>query len=329
VTSEWTAENMPDLTGKTAIVTGANSGIGYQMARALARKEAMVVLACRNKDRGAAAVRQIDQENPEAKAELMQLDLSDLASVRRFADEFTSHYDRLDMLINNAGIMRTPFGKTADGFELQFGTNHLGHFALTGLLLDSITCTPQARVITVSSGGHRFGRIDFDNLNGEKDYDPGGAYGQSKLANLLFTYELQRRFEGAGTNTIAVAAHPGWTVTNLQVHWRMLRVLNPFIGQKPIMGALPTLYAAAAPDVQGGDYYGPRGWLGLRGHPTKVPSSDRSYDTAAAAKLWTVSEELTGVRYHWTRAREHPAAVDCHKASSQSRLQNPIHLDSR
>lgn len=300
MTSNWTAENIPDLSGKIAIVTRANSGIGYEMARALARKEATVILACRNKDKGDVAVRQIDQEYPEAKAELMQLDLSDLASVRRFADEFTCRYDRLDILINNAGIMATPFGKTADGFELQFGTNHLGHFALTGFLLDLIIRTPQACVITVSSGGHRFGEIDFDNLNGEKDYDRGGAYAQSKLANLLFTYELQRRFEGAGVDTVAVAAHPGWTATNLQAHWRMVRVLNPFIGQKPKMGALPTLYAATAPGVQGGDYYGPRGWQELRGYPTKVESSKSSYDTAVAAKLWTVSEELTGVRYHWS-----------------------------
>lgn len=300
MTSNWNAENIPDQAGKIAIVTGANSGIGYEMARALACKEATAILACRNKDKGEAAVRQIAQEYPEAKAELMQLDLSDLASVRRFADEFASCYDRLDILINNAGIMRTPFGKTADDFELQFATNHLGHFALTGLLLDIIIRTPQARVITVSSGGHRFGEIDFDNLNGEKDYNAGGAYAQSKLANLLFTYELQRRFEDAEVDTIAVAAHPGWTVTNLQVHWRMLRVLNPFIGQKPEMGALPALYAAIALDVQGGDYYGPHGWQELRGYPTKVQSSDSSYDTAVAAKLWTVSEELTGVRYHWS-----------------------------
>jgi len=300
MTSNWNTENIPDLTGKIAIVTGANSGIGYEMARALACKEATVILACRNKDKGEAAVRQIAQEYPEAKAELMQLDLSDLASVRCFADEFASCYDRLDIIINNAGIMRTPFGKTADDFELQFATNHLGHFALTGLLLDIIIRTPQARVITVSSGGHRFGEINFDNLNGEKDYNAGGAYSQSKLANLLFTYELQRRFEDAGVDTIAVAAHPGWTVTNLQVHWRMLQVLNPFIGQKPEMGALPALYAAIALDVQGGDYYGPQGWQELRGYPTKVRSSDSSYDTAVAAKLWTVSEDLTGVRYHWS-----------------------------
>jgi NAD(P)-dependent dehydrogenase (short-subunit alcohol dehydrogenase family) len=295
--SNWTAENIPNLTGKIAIVTGANSGIGYEMARALARKKATVILACRNKDKGESAVRQIDREYPEAKAELMQLDLSDLALVRRFADEFTSHYNRLDILINNAGIMATPFGKTADGFELQFGTNHLGHFALTGLLLDLIIRTLQARVITVSSGGHRFGEIDFDNLNGEKGYNRQRAYAQSKLANLLFTYELQRRFEGAGVDAIAVAAHPGWTATNLQVHWRIIRMLNPFIAQKPEMGALPTLYAATAPDVQGGDYYGPRGWHELRGYPTKVQSSDSSNDTAVAAKLWTISEELTSVRY--------------------------------
>ena len=297
MTSEWTAENIPDLTGKVAIVTGANSGIGYEMARALAGKGATVMLACRNQDKGQAAVRQIAREYPPAKAGLMQLDLADLASVRRFAGEFTSHYDRLDILINNAGVMAPPFGKTADGFELQFGANYLGHFALTGLLVDRILHTSRARVVTVSSGGHRFGEIDFDNLNAEKGYDRQRAYAQSKLANLLFAYELQRRFEGAGVDAMAVAAHPGWTATNLQAHWRMVRMLNPFIAQKPEMGALPALYAATAPDVRGGDYYGPRGWQELRGHPTRVRSSARSHDTAVAARLWTVAEELTGVRY--------------------------------
>jgi NAD(P)-dependent dehydrogenase (short-subunit alcohol dehydrogenase family) len=297
VTSKWTAENIPDQTGKIAIVTGANSGIGYETARALACKGARVILACRTKEKGVKAVRQITQEYPAAQAELIQLDLSDLASVRRFVEEFANRYDRLDLLINNAGIMAVPFGKTADGFESQFGTNHLGHFALTGLLLDFIIHTPQARVITVSSGGHRFGAIAFDNLNGEKGYDRTGAYAQTKLANLLFTYELQRRFEGAGLDTIAVAAHPGWTATNLQAHWRMVRVLNPFLAQKPKMGALPTLYAATAPLVEGGDYFGPDGWQEMRGYPTKVSSSDRSHDAAVAARLWAVSEELTGVRY--------------------------------
>jgi NAD(P)-dependent dehydrogenase (short-subunit alcohol dehydrogenase family) len=297
MTSNWTAENIPDLTGKIAIVTGANSGIGYETARALAHKRAMVILACRNQDKGEAAVRQIDQEYPEAKAEFMQLDLSDMTSVRCFTDEFASHYDRLDILVNNAGIMAIPFGKTADGFELQFGTNHLGHFALTGLLYALVIRTHQARVITVSSSGHRFVEIDFGNLNGEKGYDRQRAYAQSKLANLLFTYELQRRLDGAGVDIIAVAAHPGWTATNLQAHWRIVRVLNPFIAQKPKMGALPTLYAATALDVQGGGYYGPGGWQELRGYPTRVKSSDGSHDMAVAARLWTVSEALTGVQY--------------------------------
>jgi NAD(P)-dependent dehydrogenase (short-subunit alcohol dehydrogenase family) len=299
LTSNWTTENIPDLAGKVAIVTGANSGIGYAMALALACKGATVILACRNKDKGEAAVQQIAQAYPGAKAELILLDLADLALVHGFADEFNHQYDRLDILINNAGIMNPPFGKTVDGFESQFGTNHLGHFALTGLLLDLIIRTPQARVITVTSGGHRFGKIDFDNLNAEQGYDRGGAYGQSKLANLLFTYELQRRFEGADVDAIAAAAHPGWTMTNLQVHWRMVRMLNPFIGQQPEMGALPTLYAATAPEVQGGDYYAPDGLLELRGYPIKVRSSDRSYDQEVAARLWEVSEELTGVRCSW------------------------------
>jgi NAD(P)-dependent dehydrogenase (short-subunit alcohol dehydrogenase family) len=295
--TNWTAENIPDLTGKVAIVTGANSGIGFEMAQALARKQAGVILACRNKDKGEAAVRQIRQEHSSSQTELMLLDLSDLAAVRRFAAEFSQHYQRLDLLINNAGIMATPFGKTADGFELQFGTNHLGHFALTGLLLNLILHTPQARIVTVSSGGHRFGQIGFANLNAEKGYNRQRAYAQSKLANLLFNYELHRRLERNGVDTLAVAAHPGWTATNLQVHWRLVRILNPVLSQTPQMGALPALYAATAPDVRGGEYYGPRGWLELRGYPAKVKSSNRSHDVAVAARLWAVSEELTGVRY--------------------------------
>jgi NAD(P)-dependent dehydrogenase (short-subunit alcohol dehydrogenase family) len=289
--------NMPDLSGKVAIVTGANSGIGYETARALARKQATVILACRDSKKGAAAVQTITQENPAAQAELMQLDLSDQGSVRRFASEFTRQYDRLDILINNAGIMATPFKRTVDGFEAQFATNHLGHFALTGLLLPLILRTPRARVVAISSGGHRFGEIDFDNLNAEIRYNSTRAYAQSKLANLLFTYELQRRFEGAGVAAIAVAAHPGWTATNLQAHWRIVRWLNPLLGQQPEMGALPTLYAAVAPDVRGGDYYGPGGLGELRGYPVRVRSSERSHDAGVAARLWTVSEELTGVRY--------------------------------
>jgi NAD(P)-dependent dehydrogenase (short-subunit alcohol dehydrogenase family) len=290
-------ENMPDLSGKTAIVTGANGGIGYEIARALASKQATTILACRNEEKGETAVHHINQEYPQAKLELMPLDLSSLTSIRLFAEEFSIRHERLDILINNAGIMAVPFRKTADGFESQFATNHLGHFALTGRLLDLITSTPQARVVTVSSGAHRFTDMDFDNLNAEKSYAPKRAYAQTKLANLLFTYELQGVFENAGVDTIAAAAHPGWTATNLRAHWRMLRILNPLMAQGPEMGALPILYAATAPDVPGGSYYGPDGWQELKGYPTKAQSSSSSYDEAAAARLRTISEDLTGVQY--------------------------------
>ncbi len=296
--TKWTVENMPDQSGKVAIVTGANSGIGYEMARGLARKGATVIMACRSQNRGETAISQIRAENPNAKAELILLDLGDLASVRRFADEINNRYDRLDILINNAGIMMPPLGKTPDGFEVQFGVNHLGHFALTGLLLNLITRTPKARVVSVSSMAHKMGQIDFDNLNAEQSYSKSGAYGLSKLANLLFTYELQRRFEAAGVDAIAVAAHPGWTATNLQAHTWFFRMLNPLLAQSPEMGALPTLFAATAQEVQGSDYYGPDGWQENKGYPAKVPSNDRSHDTAVAVKLWTVSEKLAKVQYH-------------------------------
>ena len=251
-------------------------------------------MACRNMQKGEAAREQITRLHPQVKVELMHLDLSDLGSVRGFVDEITGRFDRLDLLINNAGIMMTPYGQTADGFELQFGTNHLGHFALTGLLLDR---TPGARVVTISSMGHRMGEIDFENLNAEKEYNRQGAYSQSKLANLLFAYELQRRLETAGVDVISTAAHPGWTRTNLQAHFTLGRLLNPIVAMKPEMGALPTLRAATAADVHGGDYYGPGGFQGMRGYPQKERSSDRSYDQDLAAQLWTVSEELTGVQY--------------------------------
>jgi NAD(P)-dependent dehydrogenase (short-subunit alcohol dehydrogenase family) len=299
MTPRWTSADIPDLAGKTAIITGANSGIGFEMARALAGRKANVTLACRSREKGEAALGRILQENRDARAELILLDLADLASIRRFAGEFARRHDRLDVLINNAGIMVPPFAKTADGFESQFGTNHLGHFALTGLLLDLLIQTPHARVVTISSSGHRFGKIDFDNLNAEKGYDRGQAYGQSKLANLLFTFELQRRFAAVGVDAVAAAAHPGWTATNLAAHWAMVRNLTPFIGQSPEMGALPALYAATAADVQGGDYFGPGGWLELGGYPRKVQSSPASHDKDVAARLWNISEELTGVHYRW------------------------------
>jgi NAD(P)-dependent dehydrogenase (short-subunit alcohol dehydrogenase family) len=295
----WTVKDMPDQTGKVAIVTGANSGIGYEEARGLASKGAAVILACRNEKKGIAAAERICEEQPDAMVEFSRLDLADLASIHQFVEAFAAHHGRLDMLINNAGVMAVPeLRRTADGFEMQFGTNHLGHFALTGLLQEAIKRTPNARVVTVSSVAHYRGRMDFDNLNAERSYDRWGAYGESKVANLLFTYELQRRFEAAGEDAIAVAAHPGWTATNLQGDAGLIRFFNPLFGMQPEQGALPTLYAATAPDVSGGEYYGPDGLRGYRGYPTRVESSALSHDRVVAKRLWEVSEELTGIVYN-------------------------------
>lgn len=295
---KWTENDIPDMSGKVAIVTGANSGIGYETARALAHKGADVVMACRNMEKATAVAAQIRSENPAGSVEVKQLDLGDLDSVRQFASDFRENYDSLDLLINNAGIMAPPYGKTAQGFETQFGVNHLGHFALTGLLIDRIVRTPGSRVVTVASTLHRVGEIDFDDLHcDEKAYRGQSAYGQSKLANLLFTYELQRKLEAEGMETLSIAAHPGWTETNLQQHSGTFSFLNRFLAQDTPMGALPTLYAATGPDVQGGDYYGPNGFMESRGHPKKVNSNERSQDQAVSEQLWQVSEELTGVTY--------------------------------
>ncbi len=295
--ASWSPKNIPDLSGKIAVVTGANSGVGFEAADALAGKSATVVLACRHKQRGEAAFERILHKHPLAKAEVMHLDLADLLSVRAFACEFENRFDRLDMLINNAGVMAVPFGKTAGGFELQFGTNHLGHFALTGLLIGPISRTPGSRVVTVSSVSHRVTGIDFDNLQGEKDYGPWKAYEQSKLANLLFTFELQRRFEKAGIDALAAAAHPGWTTTNLFTYLPMISILSRAFAQTPVMGALPILYAAAAPDVRGGDYFGPAGLFHLSGYPVRAAAGTGARDENNAARLWTVSETMTGIRY--------------------------------
>ena len=253
----WTLENMPAQNGRVAIVTGANSGIGYETARALAHKGATTILACRSPQKGQAAADKILRESPNGEAVFMPLDLSDLASVRQFAADFIARYHRLDLLINNAGVMVPPYSQTADGFELQFGVNHLGHFALTGLLLDHILQAPNGRIVNVSSIMHKRGQINFNDLNSLQNYNRAAAYGQSKLANLLFTYELQRKFTAAEVQTIAVAAHPGWTATNLQKHSGVIAFLNRFFAQTPEMGALPTLRAAVGTNVQGGEYYGP------------------------------------------------------------------------
>jgi NAD(P)-dependent dehydrogenase (short-subunit alcohol dehydrogenase family) len=305
---QWTAANLPNLKGKVAVVTGANSGIGLGAARELARKGAQVVLAARNEQKGNAAVAAIRQEQPDANVELRRLDLSDLGAVRAFVAGFLQDYSTLDLLINNAGVMAIPYRKTVDGLEMQLGTNHFGHFALTGLLLDALLAAPAARIVTVSSGAHKAGKMDFNNLNWENGgYNPWRAYGRSKLANLLFAFELQRRLTRVGARAISVAAHPGYTATNLQAvgpqmeqsAWKeaIMRSMNATIGQSVEMGSLPTLYAATAPDVQGGDYIGPDGWFEMRGYPRRVEAMAAAHSEADAARLWSVSEEITHVHY--------------------------------
>ena len=294
----WTAEQMDDQTGRVAVVTGANSGIGLEAARVLAQKGATVVFACRSPERGAAALADIRADDPAGSLELELLDLAGLSSVRSFAERLRARHDRLDLLVNNAGVMVPPPTKTEDGFELQFGVNHLGHFALTGLLLDLLRGTAGARVVTVSSMAHRFGAIDFDDLQWERRaYKKMAAYGQSKLANLLFTYELQRRLAAAREGLLAVAAHPGWTNTDLQRHAALFRAGNGLLAMPVWKGTLPTLRAATDPQVLGGEYFGPCGLSGMRGYPVLAKSSKASRDEATARRLWEVSEELTGVRF--------------------------------
>jgi NAD(P)-dependent dehydrogenase (short-subunit alcohol dehydrogenase family) len=299
--TNWTTNDIPDQTARTAVITGANTGLGYETAAALAAKGAHVVLAVRNTDKGQAAADLISRRSPGASVAVQELDLTSLASIRAAAEQLRAAHDSIDLLINNAGVMFTPRSTTKDGFELQFGTNHLGHFAFTGLLLDHIVAAPGSRVVTVSSVGHRFARngIRFDDLQWEKDYSRVGAYGQAKLANLMFTYELQRRLRG--TDTIAAAAHPGGSRTELT------RNLPPLLGavtklaeplfQPAEMGALPQLRAATDPGVIGGQYFGPDGFGEQRGYPVVVASTRVSHDIAAQKRLWTVSEELTGVTF--------------------------------
>jgi len=295
---KWDSNDIPDQKGRIAIVTGSSSGIGYETARVLANKNAEVIMAVRNLQKGNAALDIIKAGYQDADVKVVELDLASLESVRRFVEDFKKKFSQLDLLINNAGVMMPPYSKTADGFELQFGTNHLGHFALTGLLMDLIINTESSRVVNVSSASHKSGKIDFDDLDWEKrTYKKMRAYGDSKIANIYFTYELQRNLEKAGSKTIAVASHPGWTATELQRHVGFVNFLNRFFSQGIDMGALPTIYAAIAPDVKGGDYYGPAGWLEMRGYPKKVESNKLSHDTGIARMLWEVSEKLTGIEY--------------------------------
>jgi NAD(P)-dependent dehydrogenase (short-subunit alcohol dehydrogenase family) len=306
---KWNTTNIPDQGGRIAVITGANTGLGYHTAAALAHSGAHVVLAVRNLEKGNAALARIVAANPKANVVLQELDLSSLESVRAAAKALRSAYPRIDLLINNAGVMWTPKQLTADGFEMQFGTNHLGHFALTGLLLDSLLPVPGSRVVTLSSTGHRIrAAIHFDDLQWERGYNRIAAYGQSKLANLLFTYELQRRLSTwAAKNPeqqppIAVAAHPGASSTELTRHVPAIfkpamALLDLVLLQSAEMGALPTLRAATDPGVEGGQYYGPGGFGEQGGHPKLVSSSAQSHDEDLQRRLWTVSEELTGIKY--------------------------------
>jgi NAD(P)-dependent dehydrogenase (short-subunit alcohol dehydrogenase family) len=298
--SGWSERDVPDQRGRVAVVTGANTGLGYETARVLAQRGAEVVLAVRNVDKGKQAAQRIAALAPGAAVTVQELDLTSLASVRAAAAELAARHPKLDLLINNAGVMYTPYEKTADGFELQFGTNHLAHFALTGLLLPQLLAAPGSRVVTVSSIGHRIrARIHFEDLHFEKSYDRMQAYGQSKLANLMFTYELNRRLAAAGAGTVALAAHPGGSNTELARHspLRLLMPVAKFFVQSAARGALPSLRAATDPAAVGGQYYGPDGLGETRGAPKVVSSSAQSKDEDLQRHLWALSEELTGVPF--------------------------------
>ena len=305
----WTFDDIPDQTGRTAIVTGANTGIGLETARMLALRGADVVLACRNIEKGQAALARITSEKPAGRVTLAALDLSDLTSVESFASTFTAEHARLDLLINNAGVMVPPLGRTAQGFELQFGTNHLGHFALTGRLLPLVLRTPGARVVTVASTAQSFGQIALDDLNWERrPYIPWRAYGQSKLANMMFSLELHRRLQATGSAIRATAAHPGWTATDLQRTAGVARFFNPLFAMKPPAGALPTLRAATDPSAASGTYWGPSRFFEISGPPKLARIPRHAQDEVTAARLWHVSEQLTGVTFPLAAAAAQRAA---------------------
>ena len=298
MSAKWTSDDVPGQQGRLAVVTGANTGLGFETARVLAARGASVVLAVRDTDKGKRAAARIAGTAPGADVTVQPLDLASLESVRAAAGELRARHPRIDLLVNNAGVMLTPRQATRDGFELQFGTNHLGHFALTGLLLEQMLPVPGSRVVTVSSLAHRVrARINFGDLQSERSYRRVGAYGQSKLANLMFAYELARRLSGAGI-TIAVAAHPGLAATELSRYTPAIVAFSyALVSQHAAMGALPVLRAATDTGVAGGQYYGPRGFFGARGYPTLAHSNRRSRDTAVQRRLWAVSEELTGVTF--------------------------------
>lgn len=295
---DWTAEHIPDQSGKTVLFTGANTGIGFIGARELAGKHAHVVLAVRSVAKGEHAIARIMEDIPDASLEILRLDLADLASVEAAALAYRRRHDRLDILINNAGVMVPPYTKTADGFELQIGVNHFGHFALTGHLFDLLLATEDSRIVNVSSGAHKIGRIDFEDINWEKRrYRRLQAYADSKLANLLFTFELQRRLHQLPTSTMAIAAHPGVTMTDLQRYSRLLDILSRPVAHDIEQAALPTLRAATDPAVLGGDYFGPGRFFELSGAPERVKPIERALETERAEMLWELSCTLTGIPF--------------------------------
>jgi NAD(P)-dependent dehydrogenase (short-subunit alcohol dehydrogenase family) len=305
--NNWTEANIPSQKNKTILITGASSGLGLEAAKVLSSKGATVIMPVRNTKKGKDAIAAIKVQNPSAKLELMELDLADLNAIRRFSDEFHSKYKTLDVLINNAGIMNPVKRElTKQNFEIQFGTNHLGHFLLTGLLLDILKKTPGSRIVTQSSGVHKMNSlkpdIHFDDLNWEKSFNSMQAYAQSKLANLLFTYELDRRLKAHHLNIIADAAHPGYTETNLQSTSGFLvnKIMNKLMAQNVEMGTLPILRAATEENLKGGEYFGPNKMMELRGYPEMVSSSKKSHDVLLAEKLWDVSEKLVGFEYDFS-----------------------------
>jgi len=305
--SKWTQANIPNLTDKITLVTGANSGLGYETSKAFAEKGATVVMAVRNMDKGQKAHDDIMKAVPNAKLDLMKLDVGNLESVREFATAFKAKYDRLDILMNNAGVMAIPRTETPDGFEMQLGVNHLGHFALTGLLIDVIVNTPNARIHSVSSSANYMGEINFDDLMGEKDYGRWTAYGQSKLANVFFAFELQNRLSAAGFDTISNTSHPGLVMTNLQTNSMeksgspssegfLYRFMAPLMAQDVSMGVLPQLYGATAPEAKGGVFYGPK-TFNMRGYPAQKKANDAANNKADLKRFWEMSEKLTGITF--------------------------------
>ncbi|AFY37737.1 Protochlorophyllide reductase [[Leptolyngbya] sp. PCC 7376] len=299
----FSVENAPSQQGKTAIVTGSNTGLGYETALGLAKLGATVILACRNLEKAEAAKTKILSEVPSAAVSVMALDLNSLDSVRQFAADFRTQHQQLDLLINNAGIMFPPYTQTAEGFESQIGVNYLGHFLLTQLLIDLMPDTPDSRIVSLSSNAHKFGKLNFDDLQSEKNYSATAAYGQSKLACLMFADELQRRLAASGKQKISVAAHPGVAQTELARHmpgwlvWIMGFTVAPFITHPVDQAALPTLMAAIASDVKGGEYFGPQGTAEMTGKPGRAEKASHALDQDAATKLWQVSEQLTGEKF--------------------------------